>query len=68
MKKIIDTDAVELTKVLKECDRLDLINVCHCWYQHEVEVALANKKKFVVEKEKFVEKILQDFPEKIVSK
>tara|TARA_R110000787_G_scaffold276932_1_gene385999 strand:- start:47 stop:244 length:198 start_codon:yes stop_codon:yes gene_type:complete len=65
MKRFIDKDAVEFRKLLKECDRLDLINVCWCWYQDEVENDELSVRQT---KEEIVEKIIQEFPEKIIPK
>mgnify|MGYP003628139271 FL=1 len=64
MKKFVNTERIEFAKLLKECDRRDLMNWCLAlWWENEelVEPAL-------ITKEELVEKLIQDFPEKIVRK
>tara|TARA_R110001606_G_scaffold173300_1_gene319556 strand:+ start:1507 stop:1701 length:195 start_codon:yes stop_codon:yes gene_type:complete len=64
MKRFVNTERIEFAKLLKECDRLDLMNSCLAhWYENEdlVEPSL-------ITKEELVEKLIQDFPEKKVRK
>ena len=54
MIRIAKTDRIEFGKLLKVCDRRDLLYACLAWEEEELT------------KEQIVEKLIQEFPEKIV--
>ena len=55
MIRIAKTDRIEFGKLLKVCDRSDLLYACLAWTSEEE-----------LTKEQIVEKLIQEFPEKIV--